>query len=117
MFKNLIKIKKDMPTLLYAFFDRQTPLISKILLAVSVLYVVCPVDFVPDFVAGFGIVDDLLIAPSLILAAKKFVPEDVISNSEQKAEQLKERLKTTAVLITVATMLVIGWGLYKIIAK
>lgn len=117
MFKNLIKIKKDIPTLLYAFFDRQTPVISKILLAVSVLYVVSPVDFVPDFVAGFGIVDDLLIAPSLILAAKKFVPESIISNSEQKAEQLKERLKTIAVLITVAIMLAIGLGLYKIIAK
>ena len=42
MIKKLFGLKNEIPTLWYAFFNEQTPLLSKIILALSVLYVVSP---------------------------------------------------------------------------
>lgn len=37
MIKKLFGLKNEIPTLWYAFFNKQTPLFSKIILALSVL--------------------------------------------------------------------------------
>jgi uncharacterized membrane protein YkvA (DUF1232 family) len=41
--------------------DPRVPLRHKMLVAVVVTYVVSPIDLVPDFIAGFGHVDDIVI--------------------------------------------------------
>lgn len=117
MIKKLFGLKNEIPTLWYAFFNKQTPLLSKIVLALSVLYVVSPVDFLPDFVAGMGILDDLILAPSLMMVAKKFIPEDIIDTSEQKAEQLNSKLKIVGIVVGVGILLFISFLIYKNVVK
>lgn len=117
MIKKLFGLKNEIPTLWYAFFNEQTPLLSKIILALSVLYVVSPVDFVPDFVAGLGILDDLILAPSLMMFAKKFIPEEIIDTSEQKAEQLNSKLKIVGIVVGVGLLLLVSFLIYKNIGK
>lgn len=117
MIKKLFGLKNEIPTLWYAFFNKQTPLLSKIVLALSVLYVVSPVDFVPDFVAGLGILDDLILAPSLMMVAKKFIPEEIIDTSEQKAEQLNSKLKIVGIVVGVGLLLLVSFLIYKNIGK
>lgn len=117
MIKKLFGLKNEIPTLWYAFFNKQTPLFSKIILALSVLYVVSPVDFVPDFVAGLGILDDLILAPSLMMFAKKFIPEEIIDTSEQKAEQLNPKLKIVGIVVGVGLLLLVSFLIYKNIGK
>ena len=117
MIKKLLGLKNEIPTLLYAFFNKQTPLLSKIVLALSVLYVVSPVDFVPDFVAGLGILDDLILAPSLMMVAKKFIPEEIIDTSEEKAEQLNSKLKIVGIVAGVGILLLISFLIYKNVVK
>ncbi|KXA07718.1 YkvA family protein [Finegoldia magna] len=117
MIKKLFGLKNEIPTLWYAFFNEQTPLFSKIILALSVLYVVSPVDFVPDFVAGLGILDDLILAPSLMMFAKKFIPEEIIDTSEQKAEQLNSKLKIVGIVVGVGLLLLVSFLIYKNIGK
>ena len=101
MIKKLFGLKNEIPTLWYAFFNKQTPLFSKIILAISVLYVVSPVDFVPDFVAGLGILDDLILAPSLMMVAKKFI----------------SKLKIFAIAVGVGILLLISFLIYKNVGK
>ena len=117
MIKKLLGLKNEIPTLWYAFFNKQIPLLSKIVLALSVLYVVSPVDFVPDFVAGLGILDDLILAPSLMMFAKKFIPEEIIDTSEQKAEQLNSKLKIVGIVVGVGLLLLVSFLIYKNIGK
>lgn len=117
MIKKLLGLKNEIPTLWYAFFNEQTPLFSKIILALSVLYVVSPVDFVPDFLAGLGILDDLILAPSLMMVAKKFIPEEIIDTSEQKAEQLNSKLKIVGIVVGVGLLLLVSFLIYKNIGK
>lgn len=117
MIKKLLNLKNDIPTLWYVFFNKQTPLLSKIVLALSILYVVSSVDFVPDFVAGIGILDDLILAPSLMMVAKKFIPEEIIDTSEEKAEQLNSKLKIFAIVAGVGILLLISFLIYKNVGK
>ncbi|OXZ41721.1 hypothetical protein B9N58_00365 [Finegoldia magna] len=117
MIKKIFGLKNEIPTLWYAFFNKQTPLFSKIILALSVLYVVSPVDFVPDFLAGLGILDDLILAPSLMMVAKKFIPEGIIDTSEEKAEQLNSKLKIFAIVAGVGILLLISFLIYKNVGR
>jgi uncharacterized membrane protein YkvA (DUF1232 family) len=52
------------------FTDRQVPLANKIIPAAAVLYVLSPVDLLPDLVPGLGQMDDLAI---VLLALKLFI--------------------------------------------
>jgi len=61
------------------FKDRRVPLRAKAILIAAALYVLSPVDFVPELIAPlFGVVDDLGV---IFLAARWFIslcPPDVV---------------------------------------
>ena len=59
-------------------FDRQTPWIVKCILAVGLLYVLVPVDFLSDTIPLFGWLDDLAIASFIVALALRLVPKEVI---------------------------------------
>lgn len=54
--------------------DPRTPGISKALPWIALLYVLSPIDFIPDFLPIIGLLDDLTIAPLLILLAFWLIP-------------------------------------------
>lgn len=57
-----------------------TPLISKVMLVLAVVYLLSPIDLIPDFIPVVGFLDDLVIVPSLIWLALKLMRE----SAEQK---------------------------------
>lgn len=63
--------------------DRRVPLWPKLLLILVLAYVVVPVDLLPDFLAGLGQVDDLVV---IFLGLKAFVrlcPQEVVREHVQ----------------------------------
>jgi uncharacterized membrane protein YkvA (DUF1232 family) len=52
------------------FFDPRVALWLKIIVPVSLMYVISPVDFVPDVIPGLGQLDDLAV---LVLGVKLFI--------------------------------------------
>ena len=58
--------------------DRETPWYVKILLALGLIYLVYPFDFIPDQLPFLGLVDDLTIGTFLIGLAIRLVPAEVI---------------------------------------
>lgn len=56
----------------------RTPRLSRWLLGFALLYLLSPVDLVPDWFPVIGQLDDLLVVPFLIITALKRIPPDVI---------------------------------------
>ena len=65
-------------------FDRQTPLYVKLILAVGLLYILVPVDIIPDTIPLLGWLDDLAIASFLVALALKLVPKEVMARVKNK---------------------------------
>ena len=66
----------------------RTPLISRGLLGMATLYLVSPIDLVPDFVPVLGQLDDLLVVGGLVFMAVKLAPRDVVEECRMRCGML-----------------------------
>ncbi|MBT8445669.1 MAG: DUF1232 domain-containing protein [Gammaproteobacteria bacterium] len=57
--------------------DSATPALSRWLLGLAIVYLVSPLDLIPDWIPVLGQLDDLVIVPLLVWAAVRSVPADV----------------------------------------
>ncbi|HTP07897.1 MAG TPA: YkvA family protein [Anaerolineae bacterium] len=67
-------------------WDNQVPIAAKIVPVLTILYVLSPIDFIPDFLVGLGQLDDLAI---LILGVQAFIavsPKDVVARIRAEIE-------------------------------
>lgn len=64
--------------------DRQTPWHVKLILAVGLLYLLVPVDFLADSIPFFGWLDDLAVASFVVALALRLVPKEVIDRVRKK---------------------------------
>ena len=62
--------------------DPRAPKSAKAVIVLAGLYVISPVDFVPDFIPILGWLDDGLIAYLLMQLAFKFLPSDFLASLE-----------------------------------
>lgn len=63
---------------LKALLDRRTPVISKIIGIIIVLYIVMPFDFVTDFAPVLGWLDDTAVAAIGFFIIAKLIPKHVL---------------------------------------
>ena len=64
--------------------DRETPWYVKILLGLGLLYLIYPLDIIPDQIPFLGLVDDLTIGTFLVALAIRLVPAEVIKRVRDK---------------------------------
>lgn len=57
--------------------DPRTPWFAKIILWISIVYALSPIDLIPDFIPVIGYLDDIIILPALLYLAIKSVPRNV----------------------------------------
>lgn len=60
------------------FWDDRVPFLTKLILPLALLYVVSPIDFVPDFIPGLGQLDDLSIVVLALTAFLKLAPHPIV---------------------------------------
>ena len=82
------QLKTDIPAVFIAMRKKETPLLAKVLAAVSVCYALSPIDLIPDFIPVLGYLDDVLILPGLIAIIVKLIPGDVFDECRREAEGL-----------------------------
>lgn len=82
-----------MQVLIIAYKDKRTPLAAKILIAVTVGYLLSPVDLIPDFIPVLGLLDDVIIVPLLVTFSIKLIPKIVLSEAREvvKVSSVKYR--------------------------
>lgn len=87
------QLKKDIPAVFLAMKRKDTPVIAKILGAVTVSYSLSPIDLIPDFIPVLGYLDDLILLPALAALTVKFIPKDIFEQCRRESENMWENGK------------------------
>lgn len=61
------------------YMDRRVSIFLKILPPVAFLYVISPIDLLPDFRFGLGQIDDIIVAGILLLLFVIWAPKELVS--------------------------------------
>ncbi len=107
--------RHDFLVMLIALRNKHTPASVKGLLVVALLYLVSPVDLIPDTIPLLGIADDAVIVPAAVCGLMKLLPPAVRDDSEEKARHLTQRAPIIVLLVSLlvlAWVILVCWGLY-----
>ncbi|TDE29285.1 DUF1232 domain-containing protein [Flavobacterium ranwuense] len=101
------QLKSEVQVLIVAYSDKRTPLSAKILIGLTVGYLLSPIDLIPDFIPVIGYLDDLIIVPLLIRLSIKLIPTAVLIEARQNVKDNPQKLKKSNWIF--ATVIVIIW--------
>ncbi|OWW21065.1 YkvA family protein [Noviherbaspirillum denitrificans] len=86
-------VGREIIVLWYACRNPATPFRLKLAAILLGLYVVSPIDLVPDWLALLGLVDDVTLLALGIPALLKFVPAHALDDAHAAADGLLSRLR------------------------
>jgi uncharacterized membrane protein YkvA (DUF1232 family) len=89
-----------------AYRDPRTPWYAKVFAALIVGYVFSPMDPIPDFIPGVGLLDEMVVVPIGVWMAAKVIPQEVMEECQEKAREVAEGEKpvsrvAAAVVVTI----------------
>ena len=69
-------------------------------------YVFSPIDPIPDFLPGVGLLDEMVVVPIGVLIAAKMIPQEVLEECREKAWEVAEGEKpvSRAAAVVVVTV-------------
>jgi uncharacterized membrane protein YkvA (DUF1232 family) len=94
-------LKKEILILYFGLQDSRATLLSKLAAVLSVIYLLSPIDLIPDFIPFFGYIDDIVVVPMLLNLAIKLLPADVREESIVKASRNQKKLKWIVILLII----------------
>jgi uncharacterized membrane protein YkvA (DUF1232 family) len=101
-------LKKEIIILYYGLKDKRTSIIAKLAVVLPIIYLLSPVDLIPDFIPFFGYIDDIVVVPLLLNLAIRLLPREVQEESLLKASrnQIKIQLVFVIIIILFISLLV-----------
>ncbi len=110
------RLKAQTYTLYLAYRHPRTPWYAKVFAALLVGYVFSPIDPIPDFIPGVGLLDEMVVVPIGILIAAKMIPSDVFAECREKAREVEEGEKpvsrVAAVVVVAIWLLCVALAVY-----
>ena len=85
-------LRQDVIILFYAWRHPLTPQMIKNLLAALILYVISPIDLLPDYLPLLGIADDAVLIPTAVWYLTNLLPAPIMNECRQKSERWSKRL-------------------------
>jgi uncharacterized membrane protein YkvA (DUF1232 family) len=73
-----------------AYRDPRTPWYAKVFAVLVVGYVFSPIDPIPDFIPGVGLLDEMVVVPIGVWLAAKMIPRQVMQECQEKASEVAE---------------------------
>ncbi len=112
------RIKRDGVMLWFACRDPRTPGWLKVLAFFVVAYALSPIDLVPDFIPVLGFVDDVLLLPVLIWFIVRQLPEQIVQDCRQQADDwMHERqakpVSRSGLVLVLMVWAAVAWGLWR----
>ena len=95
-------------TLYLAYRHPRTPWYAKAFAALIIGYVFSPIDPIPDFIPGLGLLDEMVVVPIGILIAAKMIPPEVFEECQEKAREVElgeKPVSRVAAVVVVAVWL------------
>ena len=89
-----------------AYRHPRTPWYAKVFAALIVGYVFSPIDPIPDFIPGVGLLDEMVVVPIGVLLAAKMIPPDVFEECTEKAREVAEGEKPVSRIAAVVIVAV-----------
>ena len=80
-------LKRDVMTLWFVLRHPHTPWHARALAAILTAYALSPIDLIPDFIPVLGYLDDLIIVPLGIWLLLKIIPEQVLMECRNQADE------------------------------
>lgn len=113
------KLKTNIPALLLALKDNDTPKLAKVFAGITVVYALSPIDLVPDFIPVLGYLDDVILLPMLVALTIKFIPQDVLERNRKASEGMwkdeKPKKWYYAIPIVLVWLIIVGFILKTIL--
>ena len=81
-------LKIELHAMWFAIKHPDTPWTAKAILIGVLLYAASPIDIIPDFIPFFGMLDDIVIIAAGLWLARRLIPEEVMSESREKARTI-----------------------------
>jgi uncharacterized membrane protein YkvA (DUF1232 family) len=100
-------LQKEVLILYYGLRDKRTNALAKLPALLSVIYLISPIDLIPDFIPFFGYLDDLIVVPLLLNLSIKFLPRLVREESILKAARNKRKLQFAFILIILGVLVLL----------
>jgi uncharacterized membrane protein YkvA (DUF1232 family) len=102
--KRRFGFREEIFVLYYAVSDKRTPIFAKLFAGISLIYLISPIDLVPDFIPVAGFLDDLIIVPLLLHIAFLLLPAEVKESGWSKAGKHVVRLRIAFFVIILAIL-------------
>ena len=112
--------RKDIIVMLLAVFHMDTPKKVRGLILMAILYLVSPIDILPDTIPFLGVMDDAVVVPAAIYGLMNLLPWHVRQSSEDKAAVLIRHGAAIVLAASGAVVLWLGllfWGIYSLLFK
>ena len=108
------QLKIETYAIYLAYRDPRVPWYARLFGACVVGYAFSPIDLVPDPIPILGYLDDLVLVPLGVALALKMIPENVMAECRQKADQAMR--EGTVVSWKAAAVIVLMWVLLALLA-
>jgi uncharacterized membrane protein YkvA (DUF1232 family) len=114
---NLFKaIKANALVIFFAMRHPRTPVYIKRLMLAAGLYLISPIDIIPDYLPVVGMVDDAVILPTVLYVLTNMLPPSVKADCEAKAKRAGKSMPFlfgVLVFLAAAWLIFILWVLYR----
>ena len=106
------QLKTDIPALWLCLRAKETPLLAKVLAAVTVGYALSPVDLIPDFIPVLGYLDDILLLPALVALTLRCIPKETLEHYRANVRRTVGGREAEKVVLCAACDRIVGaWTL------
>ncbi len=79
------RLRREIAVYRLALADPRTPRAAKWLLRFVLVYLLSPLDLIPDAIPIIGFLDDAVLLPGLLLLARRLIPAQVLADCRARA--------------------------------
>ncbi len=93
--------------LYYGLKDKRTSPIVKWAAVLPIIYLLSPIDLIPDFIPFFGFADDIVVVPLLLNLAIRLLPREVQEDSLLKASGNSKKIQRVFVAVIISFIIML----------
>lgn len=101
------KWKEQILTLYFGLTDQDAPWIARIPALLSILYLISPIDLIPDAIPLAGWIDDLIVVPVLLGISAKLLPYSVRQRARSQARRGSARINFFLIIVGIIFVLIL----------